>query len=373
MRWNPLRNIHVYLDVYSDNFTSKYDYWQTTEKEAYDETRKRTHYTNETLKGIFRLASWNKLSGGMELVQEALTSEVDHINFETSYTYNLFAQDEINVLSNLDAVLGLRYTYNNHFDSHFTPSVGVFFHQSEFRARLSYAGGYRTPTLSQLYATDQAKTNSRYTINNPALKPEKSHFLNLSLEYGTRWMTMSLTGFYNHVRDMINYRTLTQEEIEADATLVTLHEEWTTIRQRANMDEVTLKGISATVKLLIPWGLSLGGGYTFTDAKEVDKSVRHVGTVNATYDKSWGKYHLNVTLNGHVQSRRYSSTYGYAPGYGQWDLTTAHTVTLDRFVLEPGVGIENLFNKVDHSYWTSNFSTISPGRSLYISLALKFK
>ena len=64
-RWQPNSRIHVYLDAYSDNFSSHYDYWQTAGKEAYDETRKRTHYTNETLRGIFRLADWNKLLAGI--------------------------------------------------------------------------------------------------------------------------------------------------------------------------------------------------------------------------------------------------------------------------------------------------------------------
>ena len=59
-----------------------YDYWQTAEKEPYDETRKRTHYVNETLRGIFRLADWNKLSAGAEFVQESLTSQSDNIDFE---------------------------------------------------------------------------------------------------------------------------------------------------------------------------------------------------------------------------------------------------------------------------------------------------
>ena len=43
------------------------------------------------------------------------------------------------------------------------------------------------------------------------------------------------------------------------------------------------------------------------------------------------------------------------------------------FVDNKGIGIENLFDEVDDSYWNSNYSTVNPGRSLYISLALKFK
>lgn len=370
-RWSPNERVHMYLDVYSDNYESSYDYWQTDEKEAWEETRKRTHYVNETLKGIFRLADWNKLSGGIELVQESLNSESDNISGATTYTYNVFAQDEVNIVKGLEAVVGARYTYNSNFGSRFTPNIGLFYHIAGFRFRASYAGGYRTPTLSQLYATDQAKTNSRYTINNPSLRAEKSHFGNVCIEYGNKWMNVSVGGFINKITDMINYRTLTQDEIDASPELTELHKEWSTIRQRANIDNARLRGISTNVKFITPFGLAIGGGYTFTDG-EVDKAVRHVGNANVTYDHTWKRYHLNVALNGHIQGRRFSSTYGYADGYSQWDLNTRHTITLKHFVLEPGIGIENIFNKVDNSYWNSNYSTISPGRSVYVSLAMRY-
>lgn len=371
-RWMPNDSVSVFMDVYCDNVTSKYDYWQTDEAEAYDETRKSTHYVNESLKGIFRLANWNKLSGGLEFVQESLNSESDNISHETTNTYNVFAQEELTVAKWFDIVAGVRYTYNTNFGSHVTPNVGLFYHIGGFRIRTSYAGGYKTPTLSQLYATDQAKTSSRYTINNAMLKAEKNHFGTVNLEYGNNWMNIGVTGFVNKIMDMINYRTLTEEEIMADPKLTELNKEWTTIRQRDNIDNALLRGINTNVKFITKAGLSFGGGYAFTDG-EVDKAVRHVGNANVSYDKTWNKYHLNVAVNGHVQGKRFSSTYGYADGYSQWDLNTRHTITMNQFVLEPGIGIENIFNEVDDSYWNSNYSTISPGRSFYVSLALKFK
>ncbi len=390
-RFTPNSHIHIYLDVYSDNFSSDYDYWQTAEEEAYDETRKRTHYVNETLRGIFRLADWNKLTAGAEFVQESLNSESDGIDFEKTNTYNLFAQDELKIVKGLEAVVGVRYTQNDHFGAAFTPNAGLFYHIGGFRLRASYAGGYRTPTLSQLYATDQAKTTARYTLYNTELKPEKNHFFNVNAEYSNKWMSVSVTGFINKIRDMINYRTMTQEEIAADATLLALQDEgWKTIRQRDNIDRATLRGVSASLKFILPYGFTIGGGYTFTDSKAetqsldtktqqyvttespVDKSVRHVGTVLASWDKTWKNYHLNISINGHIQGERYSSTYGYADGISQWDITTRHTVKLRHFTLEPGLGVENVFNQRDTSPWNSNFSTINPGRSIIASMRMVY-
>ena len=390
-RWTPNNRTHIYLDLYSDNFTSRYNYWQTADEEEYDVTRKRTHYYNETLRGIFRLNDWNKLSGGIELCQEYLESASDNIDSESTQTYNMFAQDEIHIIKGLEGIIGVRYTYNNNFGSNFTPNVGLFYHLGGLRLRLSYAGGYRRPTLSQLYATDQAKTAARYTINNTELKPEKNDFWNMNMEYSNKWLSVSASAFINKIRNMINYRTITQAEIDSDSHLTSLYNEgWTTIRQRDNIDKASIKGINTNVKLILPCGFTIGGGYTYTDSKAmtqaldkktqeymftetpVDKSVKHVANVNATWDYTWGKYHLNVNVNGHIQGKRYSSTYGYAPAYQQWDLNTHHSFKLNHLLLEPGIGIENVFNKRDTSYWNSNFSTINPGRALYISLALRF-
>lgn len=390
-RWSPNRRTYVYFDVYSDNFSSKYDYWQTSEKEAYDETRKRTHYTNETLKGIIRLAPWNKLSAGLEMIQESLHSQSDNIDFETTNTYNVFAQDELKINGNLEGIAGLRYTQNEHFGAEFTPNVGLFCHIGNFRMRTSYASGYRTPSLSQLYATDQAKTVARYTLHNKTLKPEKNNFYNVNLEYSNRWISASVSGFVNKLRHMINYRTLSQTEIDEDAYLSSLYSEgWTTIRQRDNIDHASLCGLNVSLKILLPCGVVVGGSYSYTDSKSktqtldkktqqyvvtespVDKSIRNVYNVFASWDYGWKNYHLNISLNGHMQGRRFSSTYGYADGYSQWDLTTRHTFSFEHFVLEPGLGVENILNQRDTSPWNSNFSTVNPGRSFIVSLRLKY-
>ncbi len=391
IRFAPGKGTHLYLDVLSDNFSSRYDHWQTTESEAYRQTRKRTHYLDCTLKGIFRLASWNKLSAGLEYTGETLSSQSDNIAFETMNACDAFVQEEIAIAGCLEAVVGLRYTWNDQFGSNLAPSAGLFLHAGGLRLRASYSGGYRAPTLSQLYATDEAKTSARYTLNNTALKPERNDFLTLNAEYGGRRFNVSVTGFLNRIRDMISYRTMTDGEIAASRRLTDLYDEgWTTIRQRDNIDMARLLRLTVGAKALLPLGLTIGVGYTFTDSKArtktldaatqtyvtttspVDKSVRNVFSLLATWDATFGKYHVNVTIDGHVQGARYSSTYGYADPYGQWDVLTRHSITLGNVVLEPAIGIENILNQRDTSPWNSNFSTINPGRSALVGMAIRY-
>ena len=373
---------YIEADFYSDNFTSSYKYFSKsgTFLPGDEQTRKETAYYDGTVKGIFKPNDMNKLSVGIEYINERLDSESDNISKESMYTAAAFVQDEISITGNIQAVVGVRYLYNGNFKSHATPNVSVMYKPGNFRFRAALSAGYRSPTLSQIYATDQSKTSSRATVGNPDLKPEKSQSASVNAEFSNQRLSISVTGLINNVTDMINYRVLSDAEISAlgyDA----LHADFSTIRQRSNVDEAHIKSLSVNTNVYVGAGFTLGGGYILTDTKAisdgketpVDKSVKHSGNVNARWDHNWGGYHLNVNLNGHIQGERWSSTYGYAPAYSQWDLNTTHTFYVEDFILEPGIGIENIFNERDTRPWNSNFSTVNPGRAVYVSLAMKFR
>lgn len=373
---------YIEADFYSDNFRSSYRYFSKSGSflPGDEQVRKETAYYDGTLKGIFKPNDMNKLSVGMEYINEQLDSESDNISRESMFTAAAFVQDELSLTDDIQAVAGVRYLYNGNFRSHATPNVSLMYKPGNFRFRAAWSAGYRAPTLSQIYATDQAKSTSRATVGNPALKPEKSTSASLNAEFSNQRLSVSVTGMVNNVTDMINYRVLSDAEISAMG-YDDLHAQFSTIRQRSNIDEAHIKSLSANANVYVGAGFTLGGGYILTDSKAisdgketpVDKSVKHSGNVNARWDHNWGDYHLNVNLNGHIQSERWSSTYGYAPGYSQWDLNTTHTFYVEDFILEPGLGIENIFNERDTRPWNSNFSTISPGRAVYVSLALKFR
>ena len=373
---------YIEADFYSDNFRSSYRYFSKSGSflPGDEQVRKETAYYDGTLKGIFKPNDMNKLSVGMEYINEQLDSESDNIRSESMFTAAAFVQDELSLTDDIQAVAGVRYLYNGNFRSHATPNVSLMYKPGNFRFRAAWSSGYRAPTLSQIYATDQAKSTSRATVGNPALKPEKSTSASLNAEFSNQRLSVSVTGMVNNVTDMINYRVLSDAEISAMG-YDDLHAQFSTIRQRSNIDEAHIKSLSANANVYVGAGFTLGGGYILTDSKAisdgketpVDKSVKHSGNVNARWDHNWGDYHMNINLNGHIQSERWSSTYGYAPGYSQWDLNTTHTFYVEDFILEPGLGIENIFNERDTRPWNSNFSTISPGRAVYVSLALKFR
>ncbi|MDO4956989.1 MAG: TonB-dependent receptor [Bacteroidales bacterium] len=386
MKYTISKNAYIDAEIYSDNYTSKYKYFvKSGDFEPNDEQDvNRTHYYNANVKGIFKLGNWNKLSVGMEAVNEEYRSESDNISFKSMYTLAVFAQDELDLGANWQGVVGMRYIYNENFKNYATPNVALMYKLGGFHARASIATAFRSPTLYQIHGTDESKTSDRATIGNLSLKPEKSIFYTINAEYTHSRFAVSVTGFHNHISDMIDYGVLTEEEIIANGAQE-LHQKFGTIRQRKNINKATIKGLSINAQAYLGFGFTLGGGFIHTNSEAktqntkgewvitpVDKSVKNSGNFFARWNQSWDNYILNVQLNGHIQSRRYSTTYGYSPRYSQWDLTTRHTFQLNGYSIEPGLGVENIFNKRDTRPWNSNFSTINPGRAVVLSLVLKY-
>lgn len=383
--WKINSSTYLEADFYSDNLTSKRDSFDI-KKLCGEQLTKRTHYYNGTLKGIFRLGEWNKLSAGMEYVHE--TYESYNFNYKGMYTISAYAQDEMNILHKLKAVLGLRYIYNENFGSYATPNVALMYSPGPVRIRTSYSTGYRTPTLVQMfYENEDTKS---VTLGNKDLKPEKSNFYNLGVEYNNYWVSAQVGAFYNDVRGMISYRVLTNDEA-ATLGLDTKYPKISKFQQRDNIDKAKVKGLHLSATFYLPKNIRLGGAYTLSDTKAetvslntttqqyevttepTDRSVKHSGRIFAGWLHNWKKYTLDINMNGHLQGERWSTSYGYAPAYSQFDLNTTHTFRLKYVDLIPGLGIENIFNKRDTRPWCSNFSTLHPGRCMYVSFNVKFK
>jgi outer membrane receptor for ferrienterochelin and colicins len=150
-----------------------------------------------------------------------------------------------------------------------------------------------------------------------------------------------------------------------------------------NSDRGDVKGVQVNVSANVVEGLNLSANYAYTYARSqaagqwsvLDRSIRNAATFSANYHHVWGRYALNVNLNGRLQSKTYFSAYEDAPGFGLWNLQTIHTFDLGkRLLVEPSLGIDNIFNKVDNRTYSSQrrYALYSPGRMLVAGLKVKF-
>ena len=376
MKYIINKKAYLVADFFSDNAKYEKEYMGNDKNEKGSHSLdKKQHYYDANIKGIFKLGKRNKLSTGIEYVRENLESEKTTRNSaidEYMYTMSLFVQDEWKIVDGLSAVGGVRYLYHRNFKNYATPSISLMYTCGGFNVRASYARGFRTPDLAQMYTMSES-TGNKITIPNPDLKPEKNNYYTLNLEYNSGRYSFRATGYYNDLYDMINYRVLSPEEAESRG-----FGNYSSVQERDNIERAHVGGVNVFANAYLGAGFSLGLGYSFNDAynetskKPIDKSIQHVGTINGAWKHVWDFYELNVNVNGRAQSGRYSERYEEAPSFSLWDINTRHKFTLKNLILEPGIGVENMFDYRDDRLWNNNFATLTPGSTFYVSFSVKF-
>ena len=329
---------------------------------------------------------------GADWRQDHLTATSGNIN-EKVYTLAAYAQHEMKFLKDFTATLGLRLTHHETFNNHLTPKVALMYAPGEFRFRATYSAGFRAPGLDELYYHYYSVNRGKPQISfgNRDLNPEKSHYFSLNAEYRTQMLAVSLTGFINRINDMV-----VKENIDVnDASLVMLKQEFPEMTDEEasklvsyalyqNSDKGDIKGVQLNVSANLFPGFNLSTNYAYTYARTksgsewtpLERSIRHTATIAADYHHAWKRYRLNVNLNGRLQSKTYYPGYEDAPGYGIWNLYTTHTFNVAKWVLlEPSIGIDNIFNRVDRRIdcTTRKYALYSPGTMLVVGLKVKFK
>lgn len=367
----------ITLDMYTDDFeyTKVYIAESGKFKPGDEERSRRQKYYDINLRGALDFGKQNRVTIGTQYQVDYIKSASD-ISDGTSrdrYTWALYAQDEIKLLDKkLQFVPGVRYVYNEAFKSKLTPKLSAMYSPNVyFNFRASYSMGFRTPDMKELYNNNISGTT--LSLGNADLKPETSNYYSLNAEYIHGSFTFSVTGYTNRLKDIIVARNINET--------ITPEEEAEGIKKKtiySNSSKARVNGIEFSVNTYLGAGFSIGGGYSYVDSKDYDtgkqlqKVSRHTGNVNANWSKKWWVFNSNFNLTGRIQSQRYYED-GDARNYNLWNLSTNHRMkSFKGLVLEPGFGIENIFDFVDDKPFGSNYATLSPGRTFYVSLAVKF-
>ena len=293
----------------------------------------------------------------------------------------------------VSATLGLRYTHHEAFNNHFTPKATLMYSIGPVNLRATYSAGFRAPGLDELYYHYYSVNRGKPQISfgNQNLKPEKSHYWAMNIEYRTQQLAVSLTGYLNRISDMV-----IKQNIDVDNTSLTmLRSEFPEMTDAEasklvsyalyqNSDKGDVKGMQLNLSANITRELNLSANYAYTYARTktgddwtlLERSIRHAATIALNYHHNWRRYGLNVNLNGRLQSKTYyTGTYEDAPGYGIWNLHTTHRLDMVKWAhIEPSLGIDNIFDRVDRRIDSSTrkYALYSPGRMVVAGLKIKF-
>ena len=271
------------------------------------------------------------------------------------HTADMFTQIECNLDDRWHLTGGLRFDYFSQKKlSHFSPKLSLMYRIGGWSFRGSYSGGFRAPTLKEMYMSfDMAGIFMIY--GNPDLAPESSENLSLSAEYSWKYLNVSLSGFYNWV----------------DNRITTVWNDALGGMQYMNMSPLQVRGLDFSASTRLPFGLGARLSYTYTDeairAGEplLSQTRPHSATLKVEYGKSWKNYGFNIALSGRVLSAVTTDVYTSAtdyedtetvtyPGYTMWKLVFSQDIWRG---IDLNVIVDNLFNYVPDYYYSSSPAT----------------
>ncbi|MBL4560534.1 MAG: TonB-dependent receptor [Labilibaculum sp.] len=369
----------ISLDFNSDQFKYYYKYNQndisSKSGEILHSIREKVLNTEQkredvNLKYVFSLKKAHQFTLGGEYVNESLESEGRLVNAkEDAYTFSAFAQDEMKLLKNLSLVAGVRYVKHKEFGNDFTPKLSALYKLNDFNFRATFAKGFKAPTIKELYYHYEKRGN--LYLGNSDLDAQKSDYYSFSVEYIVSKLSLSVSAYQNKINDMIAYQTVeTSAADEADGIQNT--------RQHYNIGEAKSQGVDFLFNVKVGGGFTLGGGYSYVDAKNETDNIRLEGVaenyvnLRLLYDRTWKDYSLNFSLTGRIQDDKFYDGDPDADGYNLWKLTTSHCFSSAGTSLEITAGLDNIFDYVDNSPYGSHYGTLNPGRTVFIGCNIKF-
>lgn len=387
----------IQLDYAGNNYASRYKYMLASGdylQGDYSFT-KRQKFHDAELKGIFGFTTNSTTVFGIDYRQDILVRPDADVD-KGLYTLSGYGQHEVKLWDHLTGIVGLRYDHHEQAGGRFTPKVAAMYNIGNFNLRATYAAGFRAPGIDELYYSMFKKMGSKYTISigDKDLKPEHSNYYSVNMEYRTNRFSASITGYLNFLTDMVTSKTTPFNALPAEQQEQLKNEfkelndlsstSKVNLKEYINFEKAAVRGFEVNLSGNPFAGFTLTGNYTYAYARgkgeegwqNIQRSIRHTATLSGNYVHSWSDYTLNINLNGRLQSKCYypGDVDGDAPGYGIWNINTRHSFDcFKNLFLEPGIGIDNIFNKKDMRPLSKNFTLYSPGRMVVVSLALKLK
>lgn len=279
-----------------------------------------------------------------------------------------WAQYRINVLERVTATVGARVDSHSEFGTAFSPKVAANARLADgVHVRASFGRGFRAPDLGQLYYRFLNPSNLYQVIGNPELEPEYATSLQIGGELATpgRRARIGINLFRNDVRDLIDSVSLgfvaTQGQLDALLAREGLDPTFRPVPGRLfftyrNINDAITEGVEVDGEWAVVRSLSVGGAYTYLDARDNASSLpltgRHThhghlrlatqieriglrANLRGSFHSSW--IAARATLAGTVRDT-------VAPGFTLWDAFVSQRLVRG---VSAFVALDNLTNNQD--------------------------
>lgn len=344
------------------NLELSYSYDQYDKARYVDGTRTHNHdYSNRQhiIHGIFnRFWGANCLTVGADYMFDHLTTYQFPANGSHHQTnIDLYTQFDWSPLNWLNMIASLREDYfSASRQNSVTGRMAIMFKPSLMTIRTSYAGGFRAPSLKELYMIfDMVGIYMIY--GNPNLKPEKSHNFNMAIERshsvtngiwaGSYNLTMS--GYYSYYANRISLAEYPSNNSNETGFIY------------ANEDHVQVIGADINLRYKFVSGLETFGSFSWlkTIGQSIDSPFTQPRPYSATwrigYEKRVSKnYQFYAAISGRYLSKP-ESKIPSGGAYSLWKLTFQQNIWRGIALI---CAVDNLFNyRPKVYYWNSALTT----------------
>ncbi len=363
------------------------------------------------LKGIFYLPYENTLNTGAEYRYDYLKAPErlgDNKSSRTSaddWTSALYVQDEFNLLQWVNITAGLRLVDNRSFGLRLTPKVSAMFAVGDFRFRLGWSQGFKTPTVKELHYRylHLMGSSTFFNIGNTSLNPQTSNYYAASAEYRGHRLTASVTGYVNTLDNMIALVNVEPGEIPPGVTTAYLGDGSSKVQARMykNMDDARTCGLDLTLTYKVINDLTLSSAYSYLDTKAhlydtkldqmatvvIDGTAYHKWSASAIYGHTFRfrrfaipEYKLGASLTARGSSKRFYQNNGDGKAFQIWRLNTTHEFGVKRhhhtsptpYPIKVDIGVDNIFNYVDRTMRPYHLGNNTSGTTVYGTLTIRF-
>lgn len=346
------------------------------------------------LKGIFYLPYYNTLSAGAEYRYDYLKApDRTETGTASDRTSALYIQDEFDMLKWLNITAGLRLVENRNFGFRLTPKVSTMLSVDDFRFRLGWSQGFKTPTVKELHYRylHVMGSSTFFNIGNTNLDPQTSNYYSANAEYRGRKVTASVTGYLNKLDNMIALVNVSSGEIPAGITTAYLGDGSSNVQARMykNMDDARTCGLDVTMSCKLMKNLTLNAAYSYLDTKAhlydehkdkmntvvIDGTAHHKWNASAMFSHTFSpSYSLGISLSGRGSSKRYYQNNGDGNAFQIWRINTTHDLgkTNKMLAYRFEFGIDNIFNYVDRTMHPYHLGNNTSGTTVYGTFSIKF-
>ena len=346
------------------------------------------------LKGIFHLPYNNTINAGAEYRYDHLKApERTEKGTASDWTTAVYVQDEFNKLSWLNITAGLRLVDNQNFGFRLTPKVSAMASWGDWRFRLGWSQGFKTPTVKELYYRylHVMGSSTFFNLGNTKLDPQTSNYWSANVEYRGDKLTASVTGYINKLDNMIALVNVPVGEIPAGITTAYMGDGSNNVQARMykNMDDARTCGVDVTLGYKFTKELSMTAAYSYLDTEAnlydagtdqmktvvIDGMAHHKWNASVMYNHAFSKiYKLGVNLSTRGSSKRYYENNGDGRAYQLWRINTTHDFQVSSFKIASfrlEAGIDNIFNYVDRTMRPYHLGNNTSGTTVYGKVVVK--